>query len=77
MADALLSALSEGPNHSGDISQYEENMRTFCSSMNPLNPDCRTVFFHFLQIFRFIFQLLRTKHWLLCKIHILFYIKDD
>ena len=30
--------------------------------INPFHPDCKTIFFHLLQIFRLNFNFLRPKH---------------
>ena len=43
---------------------------------NPFHPDCKTVLFNFLQIFRFIFQLLGPKYDCYVKSP-MFYIKNN
>ena len=51
----------------------ESSARLFC--LNPFHPDCKTIFPRIYNNFLLYFLIFKTWTWMLCQIHILFYIK--
>ena len=45
--------------------------------VNPFHLDCKTIFSRIFQIFALYFSIFKAWSWLSCKVHILFYIKNN